>query len=255
MTTYPHRIQDAGASARRRAAELRHAELALQHRRAAWRLPAAALGGYLLTTTVDTVLPAEAAGLSLVLGLLVPLYTARRLYEPGRDVQNWRLGAEGELQTAKILHPATRSGWIFLHDRAIPGSRANLDTLALLPDGLGALYIDSKNTRSRGHARLHRGTLYVGRRSLAKEVSTVIWEAGQASKALCVPVCPVIALHGAQVPRSGLRTPDGVLVVAAPRLHHILRRISHQRMPESALLLASRAESALPPYLRSRPTR
>jgi hypothetical protein len=46
-----------------------------------------------------------------------------------------RRGAAGERRTARLLGPLERYGWVLLHDLAVPGSRANLDHLAIGPGG------------------------------------------------------------------------------------------------------------------------
>src|SRR5690606_16758899 len=130
-----------GASAQSRADKLRHAELRFQRRRVrAWLLPSVALA-FVTAKAADMILPDL---LAPVAGALVLYSVIKRMLEPGADVQRWRAGAEGERRTAKRLQPLVRRGWIVLHDRAVPG--ANLDHLVLTPDGLGALYIDTKTT-------------------------------------------------------------------------------------------------------------
>ncbi|MGW2865612.1 nuclease-related domain-containing protein [Streptomyces sp. NPDC001205] len=237
----------AGRSALRHAQALRRAELRVQHRRAARVLPVAAALGFAVTTALGW-LPGP---LPLLAGLLVPSCAARWLYQPSQDVRHWRQGAAGEQKTARLLRPLARRGWTVLHDRAIPGSTANVDHLLLLPDGLGAVLVDTKTVNPRLRARVTmRGTrVHVGGRNFARQAETVQWEAEQAAKALGVSVAPVVAIHGARVPRAGIRTPDGLLIVPAARLRHVLAAIPHQRRPECAQRLAERAATALPPYI------
>ncbi len=65
------------------------------------------------------------------------------------SVQAWRLGAEGEIATARALAwRLHRSDVVVLHDRRIPGrGRANIDHIAIGPGGVTV--IDSKSSRGR----------------------------------------------------------------------------------------------------------
>jgi hypothetical protein len=66
----------------------------------------------------------------------------------------WQRGAEGEERLGRRLEQlAGDSGVRFLHDRRIPGSRANIDHLAIGPSGVTV--IDAK--RYRGKIELRRG--------------------------------------------------------------------------------------------------
>ncbi|MFE0107097.1 nuclease-related domain-containing protein [Streptomyces sp. NPDC059009] len=237
--------QTAGASARQRARELRQAELAEQHRRArVWALPSLVLA-YLGYSTADLVFTPT---LSLAAALAIPVLLMRRIYEPSPQVRRWQLGAAGEQRTARILTSLTRQHWVVLHDRRVPDSRANLDHIALVPDGMGAVYVDTKTTRGGGRVSVRGGVLRIGRSSYKNALSTVEWEAAQASKALGVPVSPVIAIQGATVPRHGIATGSGLTIVAANRLPQTLRQIRHQHEPNVLAALTARAEAVLPRY-------
>ncbi len=66
---------------------------------------------------------------------------------------NWRRGAEGEEHTATRLNTLLRGrGVVLVHDRRMPGSRANIDHLAVGPGGVTV--IDTK--RMRGKVRVRR---------------------------------------------------------------------------------------------------
>src|SRR6266571_284103 len=81
--------------------------------------------------------------LVIVLGAGLAVTTAHR-----RElVASWRQGAKGERQTARLLAKLEREGWQVLHDLAVPGSRANVDHLAIGPGGVWV--IDSKLWGSR----------------------------------------------------------------------------------------------------------
>ena len=59
----------------------------------------------------------------------------------------WARGAEGEKTAATSLARHARGEVIFLHDRRIPGSRANIDHIAIAPSGVWV--IDTKRYRGR----------------------------------------------------------------------------------------------------------
>jgi hypothetical protein len=72
--------------------------------------------------------------------------------------RNWRRGAEGEVRTAERLARRLEGrGVVVLQDRRIPGSRANIDHLAIGPAGI--MVIDSKNYE--GKVVVRGGKLFV----------------------------------------------------------------------------------------------
>ncbi|MFD3821836.1 nuclease-related domain-containing protein [Streptomyces sp. NPDC058625] len=172
-----------------------------------------------------------------------------------RHVTAWRAGAEGERKTARTLVPLARRGAIVLHDRAIPGSRANLDHLAI--GHWGIAYIDTKNWQAKGaHVSISRdgSTLWYGRYPQNKTVSTTKWEAERATAALCRPldgipvhIQPVIAVHGAKVGRRGVLAFDGVIILEAHRLAAHLRRQRPVLSPDQITQIGEITNHALPP--------
>jgi hypothetical protein len=69
--------------------------------------------------------------------------------------RSWAEGADGEREVAASLERRCRPEVMLLHDRGIPGSRANIDHIAVAPAGLWL--IDAKNHR--GKLRVHRPLL------------------------------------------------------------------------------------------------
>jgi hypothetical protein len=179
--------------------------------------------------------------LSLVLGALATVAAGWRLrFQPSPDAVAWRRGAAGERRTARLLAALERHGWAVLHDLALPGSRANLDHLAIGPGGV--FVIDSKHYR--GRLQLDpSGRLWHGRYPLAPALRAVSFEADQAALVLTDPdvvVVPVMAVHGAQVPW-GKVVMNGVPVVAARRLPSMLRQLPAVLGPERVAALAAQA--------------
>jgi hypothetical protein len=110
----------AGASARQKAERLRHEYDELRARR---------------------------SGLGRALSALFPSDGERRLLN---DEHSWRTGAQGEESLAAFLAERCR-GVLLLNDRRAPGSRANIDHLAVAPSGV--YVIDCKRYRGKVEVR------------------------------------------------------------------------------------------------------
>ncbi len=106
------------------------------------------------------------------LGAGLALTTARRR----ALVASWRQGAKGEQQTARLLAKLEREGWRVLHDLAIPGSRVNVDHLAIGPGGVWV--IDSKLWGRRVHWDPRHGWMH-GQAAIAPELNTTRWEVAE----------------------------------------------------------------------------
>lgn len=101
-------------------------------------------------------IPADLApSMAMLAAAGVGLTVARSAWGRRRTTEAWATGADGERRTAAALVPLERKGWVVLHDRRIPGSRANIDHIAIGPTGVYA--IESKSWA---------GQVVIGRRSL-----------------------------------------------------------------------------------------
>jgi Nuclease-related domain len=226
-----------GGSAQARWRRARAAEWAAWTRTLPWRIAATlgiGAGGGLLGSLL-------APRLGLVLGALAAVAAGWGLrFRPSPDAVAWRRGAAGERRTARLLDQLERHGWAVLHDLAVPGSRANLDHLAIGPGGV--FVIDSKQYR--GRLQLDgSGQLWHGRYPLAPTLHAVSFEADQAAQVLPDPgvaVVPIVAVHGAQVPW-GKVVVEGVPVVAARRLPSMLRALPAVLGPERVAVLVDQA--------------
>jgi Nuclease-related domain len=226
-----------GGSAQARWRRLRAAEWAAWIRTMPWRVAAAlgiGAGAGLLGSLI-------APRLVLVLGGLAAVAAGWGLrFRPSPEAIAWRRGAAGERRTARLLGPLERHGWVVLHDVAVPGSRANIDHLAIGPGGI--FVVDSKQYR--GRLQLDgSGRLWHGRYPLAPTLQAVSFEADQAARVLLNPgvvVVPIVAVHGAQVPW-GKVVMTGIPVVSARRLPRMLRELSAMVGPERVAWLADQA--------------
>ena len=114
----------------------------------------------------------------------------------------WGRGAIGEQQLGARLTALAHERLVILHDRRLPGSRANLDHLAIAASGV--YVIDSKRysgrVEKRNHGNIFRADhrLYVGKRDCTKLVHGAENQAQAVREALSprghadVPVRPVV---------------------------------------------------------------
>src|SRR5215207_8064838 len=150
-----------GGSAQATWRRARAAEWAAWTRTLPWRMAAIVVAGVLGGLLGSLLAPRS----GLLLGGFAVITAGWALrFRPSLDAGAWRRGAVGERRTARLLGPLEREGWAILHDLAVPGSRANLDHLAIGPGGV--FVVDSKQYR--GRLQLDpSGRLWHGRYPLA----------------------------------------------------------------------------------------
>ena len=192
------------AAYRQRRAE----ELASWTRTLAWRAPLVVAAG-----AVGQVLAGQVglpwAGL---VGLALAALVAWRLrFRPSEQARTWQRGARGERRTAHLLDRLTREGFVVFHDLAVPGSRANVDHLAIGPTGL--FVIDSKQWTGSVHQSAD-GLVWHNHYPLDRTLETVRWEAQQVSRVLGSRAAALLCVHGAHVHGGGLHA-QGVAIVPA----------------------------------------
>ncbi|WP_331756675.1 NERD domain-containing protein [Streptomyces decoyicus] len=164
------------------------------------------------------------------------------------NAARWQAGAEGERRTAQLLTALAREGWYVLYDLAV-GRQANVDALLVGPDGQ-AFTLDTKLWSARYRVRLVGGRLMHGDADRDRQVDTALWETGEVSKALGVPVTPLVVVHNAPVDGGGFHV-RGVAVFPAGRLLELLRHNAVGRSnPREARRLVELAEARLPPYVK-----
>jgi Nuclease-related domain len=207
-----------GGSAEAEYRRRRRIESATWARTLPWRL-----AGVLAAGTVAGLLAAQVAPrLALLAGLVGAAGVGWLLrFRPSAETTAWQRGAQGERRTARLLGRLDRHGWAILHDLAVPGSRANIDHLAIGPGGV--FVIDSKQYTGQLHLT-EDGSLWRGRYPLAPVLRAVRFEADQADEVLGVAdveVAAIIAVHGASVPWGRVVT-SGVTVLPASRVPDLL---------------------------------
>lgn len=90
----------------------------------------------------------------------------------------WERGAVGEEKLARTLDGLVERGVRVLHDRRIPGSRANIDHMVVAPAGV--FVVDAKRYKGRPHLRVEGGIvrarvekLMVGSRDCSKLITGI----------------------------------------------------------------------------------
>lgn len=119
-----------------------------------------------------------------------------------QSTKAWAVGAKGEELLARRLDKLSGSGVAVLHDRRIPGSRANIDHIAV--SAAGVFVIDAKRYTGRPHLRVEGGlfrprveTLMVGRRDCSKLVAGVHKQVDLVRAALGqADIPPAVPTHG-----------------------------------------------------------
>lgn len=132
---------------------------------------------------------------------------AKALSDDPQSTRAWAQGAAGEERVAQVLHERVGDRAVVLHDRRVPGTRANIDHIAVAPSGIWV--IDAKRSQGKVAARDIGGwfrtdvRLYVGGRDRTKAVQGMAWQVAAVQKALrgeAVPIHPVLTFVGADWP-------------------------------------------------------
>lgn len=117
------------------------------------------------------------------------------LSDDPRSTSVWAQGARGERALGGLLDPLREEGIAVLHDRRIPGSRANIDHLVATPAGV--FVIDAKNYNGRVERRDHGGwfstdyRLYVGGRDKTVLIAGMAKQADAVREALAPDLAQV----------------------------------------------------------------
>ena len=191
------------------------------------------------------------------LGRLAGVYLA--LSSDPQSTVAWGVGARGESELGAFLDALDDDRHVFvLHDRRIPGTRANVDHIAVT--GSGVYVVDAKRYAGKVQ-RLDRGgllsidyRLYVGRRDctklvtgLSRQVDAVRAALGQAViEEFAVPIVPVLCFLSAEW--SLFARPFRLSGVWVEWPKSLKKRIQQPATlePEHVRLLARRIADALP---------
>lgn len=154
----------------------------------------------------------------------------------------WSLGAEGERRIgARLDALADQLGGLVLHDRKIPGSRANIDHILILPHGLWV--IDAKNYRGKVEIRRSGGVLTprVEKLTVRGRDCTSLVEQSLRRVELVrrtmpgVPVIGVLCFYGAEWPVGGHLRTRGVEILWPRRIKRVVRARSSATIDVSSV--------------------
>ena len=115
---------------------------------------------------------------------------------PSTYEQRWAKGAEGEELIGASLESRARAEVFLLHDRRMPGTRANIDHIAVAPTGVWV--IDAKNYRGKAEVR-GRGPsqeLWIAGRDRTKLVESLARQVEVVTR-LVGEIAPRTPIHGA----------------------------------------------------------
>jgi hypothetical protein len=173
-------------------------------------------------------------------------------------VRSWGKGALGEEALGAKLNTFASERRVLLHDRRIPGSRANIDHIAITPGGV--FVIDAKHyggqVEKRNLGNIFRSDirLYVGRRDCTKLLHGSEDQAQVVRDVLAplgftdIPVRPVLCFLGAEWGFFASPFKLGSVLVTYPRfLYELLQKdgeVETAAIQETARHLAERLRRA-----------
>jgi len=178
------------------------------------------------------------------------VFVASALFATPNSITAWQTGAEGELRTGRLLEPLEAAGFRILHDRKIPGSRANIDHIVIGPPGI--YVVETKSLG--GSLQIRDNDVFVAGRRKTKMIDEVKREALAVETALAVELAaggwtvrPIICVHRADLPLfrsevAGVRIVSGRDLVT--RLRSADRVLSRADVERLAALAAARLRPA-----------
>ena len=176
-------------------------------------------------------------------GLLIAAGLGMELWGTSSHITAYGIGAEGERLTGRVLDKL--DGYIVLHDRKIPGSKANIDHVAIGPGGV--FVIETKNYK--GEVTIKGDDLFVAGRKRTSIVEQTWREAvnvqtvlAEHMARLAFDVVPVLCIHGCAVP---WKTVQGVRLVGPRGLKKLITKAKPVLSEEDVRALAQVAEGGL----------
>jgi len=175
------------------------------------------------------------------------------LTDDSQSTTAWDVGAVGEERLARRLNELATDTLRVLHDRRIPGTRANIDHIAVTPTGV--YVIDAKKYRGRPHLKVEGGILrprveklLVGTRDCSRVVEGVIKQVDVVRNLGCdVPLLGALCFVEADWPLiGGSFTTRGIQVLPPKKLYAQLTAAGSLDIDRIATL-HQRLATALPP--------
>ena len=126
------------------------------------------------------------------------------LSDDPQSTKVWASGASGEMRVAQQLADRLGTGAVLLNDRRVPGTRANVDHIAIATSGVWVIdakhYTGKVEHRDRGGWFKTDRRLYVGGRDKTKLAAALDWQITAVRKVLAnpeIPIHPVLCFVGA----------------------------------------------------------
>jgi hypothetical protein len=192
---------------------------------------------------------------SVALGIAFAVQASTLLLAPSRTESAWRRGAEGERIVGSALDALSGQGVHALHDRRIPGSRANLDHLAVTPAGV--FTVDAKRYTGRLEVRARGREIWIKGRNRSGLLEQAHRQADVVARVLAradidgVPVTPLLCFVDTQLPR--LFAPwrvDGVVLTTPRKLRtQLMARADSPLAPAQLSRIVAALNAALTPAL------
>lgn len=182
------------------------------------------------------------------LGLTFAALTALALltywWGPKHTTQAWRKGSDGEILTERHLQRLPEQ-FVCLHDRRMPGSRANIDHLVIGPTGI--FTVETKNFDAK--VEVGRNTVKKKGRSMDAVVTQAAGQATAVQALLGVPVRPLVCIQTGTVSHSMFSKPSlrGVRFCAGRNLVKTIRSYGPELSDDEVSRLAALADRELRP--------
>lgn len=142
--------------------------------------------------------------LSVSIGAMLAIRVGEDLIRPSRAEIAWRRGASGERKVGRTLDVLSRKGVHALHDRLMPGSKGNIDHLAVTR--LGVFTVDAKRYAGRLQLRSRGSELWINGRNRSNLLEQALRQAEAVQNVLsaaghrAVPVVPVLCFVDTKLP-------------------------------------------------------
>jgi len=179
------------------------------------------------------------------------------LTEDPQHVQAWQRGAEGERRVGARLDALASDSLVVLHDRRIPGSRANIDHIVVGPSGV--YVIDTKRYTGKLEVRdvggLFRTDLrvYVGGRDRSKLLEGMTPQLAAVTTALRTdselsvpPITPVLCFIDVELPWFAKVQMVGEVLIAWPASTAEFVARAGPLLPAAVNSLAAQLASRMP---------
>lgn len=234
-------MSDAGGSAQREFERRKSRERSAIKSNLPWTIPLVVVlsigAGFLADRFIGS--------MGVLAALVVAAFLGLQFWGTSQHIASYGKGAEGERRTGKSL--GKLEGYTVLHDRKIPGSRANIDHVVLGPGGV--FVVETKNYS--GKVTVKGDDLLVsGRRRTAaveqtwREAVAVQGVLSQELARLARDVTPVLCIHGAELPWSRTIV-QGVRICNGRELKNLIAKSPPVLTDQDVTLLVQIAQAKL----------